>query len=381
MKKKRKILIYFLLSILLLIATLIIFHQPILEQLLLRQMSKGNIPGVGISLINENTIKWSKSFGVITKGSDISVSPETLFQAASVTKLLVASLALHFVEKGLLELDKDINLYLKSWKIQDNDLTAEKKVTLRLLLSHQSGLPETNFSYQGSTAPSLTQVLNGELPAQNKPALIEYTPGSRWLYSNIAYVVLQLLIEDIGGQPIEKIMKDIIFEPLNMSSSTLVYPLTNEFSKSKMAFPHDAEGKTYSPDLHPTAVAQGGLITTPSDLAKFIIEIMRAYQGESNLIISKDMAHQMFHAEIALDPQALGGIQAYQGLGVFIAKGDKFYIFSVGNNAPGSNCWALGIPELGKGAVVMTNGQQGFDLSPKIIGALLITNRWPMPDL
>jgi len=364
---------------LLLIIAIIAFRNPILEWLLSKQMSKQNIPGVSITLINDNAIKWSKSYGVIKNGSDIPVSTETLFQAASVTKLFVASVALHFVEKGMIELDKDINNYLKSWQLPENEFTAKKKVTLRLLLSHQSGLPDTNFPYKEGTLPTLIQVLKGELPAQNKPAIVEYIPGSRWQYSNIGYVLIQLLIEDIGGQSLDKIMEDVIFKPLSMRSSTLAHPLSKRF-EGKEAMPHGANGKAYPPDLHPTAVAQGGLIATPTNIAKFIIELMRAYQGESSLIMSKEMVCQMFHKEIGLDPKAIGGVQAWQGLGVFIVEGDKFYIFSVGDNFPGSTCWVVGIPELGKGAVVTTNGQQGYELSKKIIVALLITNLWPFPD-
>jgi len=380
-KKKWKILLYILVSLLLLIAALIVFHIPILERLLVRQMSKKCIPGVGITLIKKYEIQWSKSYGVIKKGTAIPISSETLFQAASATKLCVAAAALHFVEKGMIELDRNINDYLKSWRLPDNEYTIEKKVTLRMLLSHQSGLPETDLPYRDGTSPSLVQVLNGESPALNRPAKVEYTPGSRWLYSNIAYALIQLLIEDITGQSLEKTMRDVVFSPLKMNSSTLIHPLTVEFSHKKEASPHNASGKAYPADLHPTAQAQGGLLSTPSDLAKLVIELMRAYQGESNLIISKKTAQLMFRAGIQLDAQNFGGIQPYQGLGVFIVKGKKFYILSVGNNTPGSTCWVLGIPELGGGAVVMTNGQQGFDLTPKIIGALLIVNRWPMPDL
>lgn len=381
MRRKRRIILYILLSVFFLLAAVVILNQAILGRILRTQMQRKNIPGIGMALINHNAVKWSKSFGVIKKGGDVPVSSDTLFQAASVTKTVVASLALHFVEKGKIDLDRDINDYLKSWRLPDNEFTANKKVTLRLLLSHQSGLPETDLPYHDLTAPTLVQVLNGEWPARNKAAAAESIPGSGWQYSNIAFALVQLLIEDVGGQPLDHIMEDVIFRPLKMRNSTLAYPLMSESEKKREALPHDAAGKTCQPELHPTAAAQGGLITTPSDLALFLIELMKAYQGQSSLIISQAMARQMFQAETALDPQLFGGIHAYQGLGVFIIKGKKFYILSVGNNSPGASCWAAGIPELGKGAVVMTNGQQGFDLSPKMIGALMLTNFWPMPDL
>ncbi|MDY0298091.1 MAG: serine hydrolase domain-containing protein [Acidobacteriota bacterium] len=381
MKRKWKILIYVLAAILLLAAIVVVFNQEILGQILKGQMRRQNIPGIGMALVDDNTIRWTKSFGVVQTGGHELVTKDTLFQAASVTKMAVAVLALHFADMGKIDLDRNINDYLQSWQLPDNGFTAERKVTLRLLLSHRSGLPEGDITRAAGVAPTLVQVLNGEAPARNKPARVEFIPGSRWQYSNIAYVLVQLLIEDLSGQPIARVMQDLLFAPLGMANSTLAYPLAAAMKDRSEALPHDGEGKSQHPQLHPTAVAQGGLITTPSDLAKLMIELMRAYQGQSDRILSRKTAKQMFHPEMALDPQWFGGIHAYQGLGVFIVKGKKFYILSVGNNAPGASCWLAGIPELGKGAVVMTNGQRGFDLSPKIIGALLITHLWPMPDL
>jgi CubicO group peptidase (beta-lactamase class C family) len=381
MKRGWKIAIYVLSGILLLVLAVFAFRYPLLEWLLVKQMAKRQVPGVSVALIEKNEVKWTKSYGVIKADTTHPVTADTLFQAASVTKLLVASLALHFVEKGVLDLDKDINNFLTSWQLPDNEFTIEKKVTLRLLLSHRSGLPDSDFSYLKDSAPSLIQVLKGESPAQNQSALVEFVPGSRWHYSNLGYVLVQLVLEDVCGQSIEQIMNQVIFKPLGMNNSTLVYPLSHKFADRSEALPHDEKGNAHPANLHPTAVAQGGLLSTPGDIAKLMIELMRSYQGESERVISKAMVLQMFHEEIALDAKHFGGIPASQGLGVFIVKGNKFYLLSVGNNAPGSSCWAAGIPQSGQGAVVMTNGSQGFDLSTQIIGALLMANFWPMPDL
>jgi len=379
MKKGWKITICVLTAILLIITATFIFRYSLLESLLSKEMKKRNVPGISMTLIENNSIKWSKSYGIIDNESRIPVSTETLFQAASVTKLLVATLALHCVEKGMIDPDKNINDYLTSWKLSDNEFTKEKKVTLRFLLSHRAGLPDTDFSYQEGHRPSLVQILNGKQPAQNKPAQVEHLPGSQWQYSNLGYVVIQLILEDVCQRPISQLMQEIIFDPLQMENSTLIYPLNDEFAKKDEALPHNEKGRAYPADLHPVAVAQGGLITTPEDIAKFLIALMCAYRGESEQIISKEMATAMFHEEISLDPNYFGGIPAGQGLGAFIVQGDEFYILSVGNNAPGSSCWAVCLPQSGQGAVVMTNGCQGFDLSTKIIGAIIILNHWPLP--
>ena len=381
MKKGWKILICVVVVMILVITVLFVFRYSLLGSLLSKEMKKRNVPGVSMTLIEDNSIKWSKSYGIINNESRAPVNTETLFQAASVTKMMVAALALHCVENGMIDLDRNINDYLTSWKLPDNQFTKEQKVTLRLLLSHRAGLPDSDFPYEEGHRPSLVEVLNGKWPAQNKPARVEFRPGSQWQYSNMSYVIIQMMIEDVCRKPVSQLMQEVVFEPLHMGNSTLTYPLTDDFAKRDVALPHDENGKEYTPNLHPIAVAQGGVISTPEDIAKFLIELMRSYQGESDKVISQSLTSEMFHEECSLDPDVFGGIPASQGLGVFIVQGEQFYILSVGNNAPGSTCWAVCIPQMGKGAVVMTNGFQGFDLSTKIIGALLILNHWPMPQL
>jgi CubicO group peptidase (beta-lactamase class C family) len=335
------------------------------------------IPGVGIAVIDEYELDWAKGYGVLKAGDPAAVTTESLFEAASTTKLLVAATALHLVERGLLDLDADVNAYLKSWKIADNDFTQEQKVTLRLLLTHQSGLPMTNMAHDESAEPpTLIQVLNGELPAMNSPAAVEFVPGMKWQYSNIGYVVIQRLLEDTAGKPLAQIMLETTFEPLGMQSSTLEYPLSVEL-QTKEIMPHDAEGQAHEPAMHPTALAQGGLMTTPSNLARFAIELMRAYQGESNLVVSQETVRKMFRPELDLDPNILG-MPISVGLGVLLrGTGQELAFLHPGDNWPGASCWLVGFPEQGKGAVIMTNGAKGNLLAMEVIAAIAKEYGWP----
>ncbi len=209
---------------------------------LAERMAFYKVPGVSIAVIDQGRIEWARGYGVLKAGSPAPVASDSFFEAASTTKAVVAALVLGLAQEGKLDLDADVNRYLKSWRVAENEFTRQKKVTLRLLLSHRAGLPATNFPYDEKGAPpTLRQVLDGQAPAGNKAAVVELLPGSKWQYSNIGYVVIQQLLEDVSGKPLAEIARERVFAPLRMASSTFVYPLDPARRKNE-ALPHDELG-------------------------------------------------------------------------------------------------------------------------------------------
>ena len=337
---------------------------------LTERMKFYKVPGVSIAVINGNQIEWTKAYGVSNINTGTAVTKETIFEAASTSKFLTAVLVLHFVEKGVFDLDTDVNNYLKSWHIPDNEYTKNEKVTIRRLLTHKSGLPSTNFSHDNNFGyPTLINVLNGDKPALNKAAVPEFIPGQKWQYSNIGYDVIQILVEDVLGKPFQQIAEEIIFKPLGMINSSFNYPLDSE-KIIREAMPHDEKGILCEPSMHLTALAHGGLTTTPTDLAKFTNEIMLSYQGKSEILLSQEMTKQLLNKEFDLDPNMFG-MPISEGLGVFIMNEYSDLLFMhPGSNLPGLNCWLIGWPEKETAAVVMTNGANGEILAMEIISAI-----------
>jgi CubicO group peptidase (beta-lactamase class C family) len=338
---------------------------------LAERMKHYQTPGVSVAVIKDFALDWAKPYGVLKAGGNRPVATDSYFEAASTSKLVTAAIVLHHVERGIFGLDEDINTYLKSWKLPENDFTRRRKVTLRLLLTHQAGLPTTNFPQKENAGdPSLIQVLKGEPPAMNKPAVVEYIPGTKWQYSNIGYVVLQQILEDVIGKPFPQIARETVFKPLGMKHSTFIYPLDKPLQANE-AWPHDSEGTLWKPSMCPTALAHGGLMTTPSDLALFTIELMRAYNGRSDRLLSREMARRMFAKVTNIDPAVMGGLPIGEGLGVFLyGEGDDLVFLHPGGNSPGMNCLLLGYPKTGRGAVVMTNGDRGEILFIEIVSAI-----------
>lgn len=342
-------------------------------------MKEYRIPGVCVAVIDNYEIDWVKGYGEIHAGRGINVTPDTYFEAGSTTKILTAALVMKLVEQGRLDLDKNVNDYLRSWKIPDSPMLNGKSVTLRLLLSHRSGLNEgNNFGTEEGRVPTVVDVLEGRAPATNDPAGIEYEPGTRWQYSNFGFIVIQLLLEDHLGRPYADLMQEYIFDPLKMTRSTFAHH-DKKAIRDEAIVPHDESGTPHERDMNATIKAHGDLLVSPRDLATFTIALMRAYVGKSNGLFSQKTARDMLGAGLEIKPEEFFGLENMSyGLGAFLlGKNETFCFMHPGSNNPGTSSLLIANPEAGKGAVIMTNGAQGLLLNNQIVTSISVVYDWP----
>lgn len=317
------------------------------------------VPGVSVAVIDGFKTEWARGYGVISSEGKKPVDASTLFPASSITKAFTAAVALKLVDRGILTLDGDVNGMLKTWKLPDSPFASTAKVTLRELLGHTACInrPEGGFGHDG-TYPTTIEILNGTWPATNPPVRLDCIPGSRLAYSNFGYVIVQQLLVDATGRPFPALARDLALDTLRMESSTLEQPLAPGLD-SRAAFPHDDRGSPGQRFYNPNALAQGGLWTTPSDLALFLIEIMRSRRGMSERVFSQAVTRQMLTPHY----RDLDGA-AFWGLG-FLAVGD-WGIFQAGAD-PGFRSLMAGFPLLGKGIVIMVNGENGELLQLRVL--------------
>jgi CubicO group peptidase (beta-lactamase class C family) len=242
-----------------------------------------HVLGVSITVIHNGEIEWSRGFGVTRVGGP-AVTPDTLFQAASISKPVTAMAVLHLVGSGKLDLDADVNQYLKAWKVPTNKFTETSKVTLRELLTHTAGMTVHGFpGYASDSAlPTVVQVLNGEKPANTPAILVDTIPGSDWRYSGGGFVVTQVLLQDVTCKAFSTLMHDVVLGPIGMSRSTYEQPLPqNRMAEAAIPYQQDGQPVPGGPHVYPE-MAPAGLWTTPSDLARFAIEVQKALAGKSN---------------------------------------------------------------------------------------------------
>ncbi|MBE9524652.1 MAG: beta-lactamase family protein [Chloroflexi bacterium] len=336
---------------------------------LAERMAHYNVPGVSIAVINDNQIEWAKGYGVLEAGINQGVTPETLFQTSSIAKPIVAVAALNYVEEGMLKLDSDVNQSLVSWQIPENEFTVDEKVTLRRLLSHSAGVTVHGFRgyAQGEAIPNLQQILDGEPPANSAPIRVDMVPGTQFRYSGGGYMIVQQLLEDVVGGPFPEIMKRAVLEPWGMTGSTFESPLPEDLW-AIAASEHRAHGSVIAGKWHtyPEMGSGASMWATPSDIARFGINVMLAYGGRSDQVLTHDMSIQM------LPPQGEN-----RGLGFFVGEdgGDRLYFFHDGAN-DGYNSYLIVYPKRGQGVVIMTNGDQGDALGREILNSVSIAYGW-----
>ncbi|TKJ46854.1 hypothetical protein CEE34_06755 [Candidatus Aerophobetes bacterium Ae_b3a] len=339
------------------------------DNLVPEMMEKHHVPGVSIALINDYRVEWAKGYGVLETGKSQRVTPETLFQSGSVGKLVVAMTALHYVERGLIELDADVNRSLISWQVPENEFTVKEKVTLRRLLSHSAGLTATGFRgyAQGEEIPNLQQILNGEPPANSAPIRVDTIPGTQYRYSNGGYMVVQQLLEDVTDIPLSQTVKDIILEPYGMTASTFESPLPENLW-AIAASGHRDNGTVIPGGWHvyPEMGPGASMWTTPSDLAAFATGIMLAYAGRSDEVLSQDMAMEMLSAQI--ENRGLGPVIGDDG-------GDLFY-FSHPGATEGRKSLLVAYPKKGQGVVIMANSDSGEALWHELLRSVSVEYGW-----
>lgn len=330
------------------------------------RMNERKVNGVSIAVIDKKTIAWSKGYGISDAADPGSVvDTATVFQCASIGKIITAMAALELVKEGRISLDEDINNKLVNWKLPENNYTAQKKVTLRFLLSHSSGLTD-NYGFMGykpgSAIPSLPSILNAEPPAENRKKLIvENIPGTTENYSGGGYMIIQQLIEDITGQPFAIYVNEKIFRQLNMTH-TAYAGNPHLFGGKNVAMAHNDKGKRYNRvpyRIYPEHAAAGPW-TTPNDLARLVIAIQQQIAYDSVL---KKM----------LQPQINS-----MGLGPHL-KGDSTVTgFWHAGNTEGYTGILMATTSTGQGAVVLTNSNSGEWLALELIRGIARIYQWPV---
>ncbi len=349
-----------------LLPTFTVRGEPQPRRSLATRMAELGVPGVSVAVLIDGEIGWARGYGFADVESRRPVTANTLFQAASISKPVAALAALQLVAEGHVDLDADVNTYLKSWRVPANDLMAESPVTLRGLLTHRAGLSVSGFPGYGPDAavPDAPGVLDGR--GNTDPVRVVMTPGERRRYSGGGYTVMQQLVADVRGEPFAAVLRKHVLDPIGMIRSTYEQPIPDGRQ--------DDIAKGYRPDGEPVIggwhtypeQAAAGLWTTPSELALYAREVQRARRGESALVLTEALAREM------LTPD-----EDNWGLGPGISEdGERFR--HGGSNQGFRSTFAAYI-DGDDGVFVMTNSDSGSELAREIAITVADMYGWSGP--
>jgi CubicO group peptidase (beta-lactamase class C family) len=321
-----------------------------------KKLKDYQVAGVSMAIIEGAYISKTDCFGFLETGTNRQVEHESIFHGCSISKFFTSMLVITLSERGILGIDRNINEYLKSWKVPVNSFGI---ITLRHLLSHHSGIVDPEGSFPELIplfdTPSMVEILEGKTPYCDIPIEVKYKPGSEFLYSDAGYCIIQLVIEDVMGEAFEEAMEEYLFLPLRLNNSTYQLPP----SKGQFSCGHTKDGGlvTGKYPIYPYPAASG-LWTTPTDVALLVIELMNAIKGESNQF-STNSAKEMLTPQFGKE---------WMGLGVFRDTNEKGMEVSSLGWGVGFQSMVVAFPDEESGLVIMTNTDTGVHQLKGLIG-------------
>ena len=296
-------------------------------------MAEASVPGLSIAVVGRDSI-WTRGYGVTHADGGDSVGPETLFEAASLSKPIFARMVLMEVGRGTIQLDAPLADY---WEYPDlESVPGRQRITARMVLSHRSGLPNWR---------------------RDQPLSIEFEPGERFQYSGEGYVYLEGVLTHLRGADLEQRAQEMVLAPGGMTRSSFVF----DGSAPDHAIPHDEEGRPREKrPAPPPGNPAASLHTTAMDYGRFIQQLLMEMRADPSVL-----ATVTDEATPVADGVAWG-----LGWGLEYPGGRTTpALWHWGDNGP-FKAFVYLDPEEGRGFVFFANGMNGLALTRRILERL-----------
>ena len=330
------------------------------------KMSEYNIPALSLALINKGEIEWADIYQNANFPEEQKLDCTSIFQAASLSKPVTFLAAVRMHAAGEIDLDKNIQNYLKDFVLPQGKQTAENPVTFRNIFSHTSGI--TAGGYEGYAKdvalPSDLDILRGSAGV-NSPAIEVVTPPNETLaYSGGAYTLAEVALQDIYSEEFSNIMNKWILVPAGMNHSEFTQPLLASRA-DQVAKGYTQSGKVLDGGWrnYPEQAA-AGLWSNSIDMAKFLIEIYKAYQGKSSIFSQADIKSIISQER---DGQVYGFI--------LNRSGDDIAITHYGGNAGYRTGMTISLTS-GNGLVYLINSDNGGALGNELLLSAAQVYNW-----
>jgi CubicO group peptidase (beta-lactamase class C family) len=360
--------------------------------------------GLAVGVVRDGRLEFFSGHGLADIASNTPITEDTVFRIASITKTVTAMAVLQLWEQGLVDLDAPANQYLRAFQLIPAKASF-RPATVRQLLTHTAGLPEMvrpsralryafgeSFTLQ-ERLPTLAEYYRGSLRLVTEP-------GDTFRYTDHSFATLGQLVEDVSGQPLDRYLRERIFEPLGMADTDL---LRSERVRSHLAtgYTLGSRGPKAVTDRQWVTAAASSIYSTPRDMARYLAALLEGGSGEHSSVLTPATLAMLFEPQYRPDPRVpgiglafsrfnLGGHLAVEHEGVlpgfnadiFLAPQDRVGVMAFTNGARQAMLWLpaeagrllsylLGVPD----EVIRTDVPQ----HPELWGELCGWYRLPAP--
>ncbi len=270
------------------------------DEFFLEGHEKHHIPGTVFILVHDGEVVFSQGYGYADLENKVLVDPEqTIFSTESVSKVFTATALMQLVEKGYLDLRKDVNEYLDSFQVKN---PYQVPITLHHLLTHTAGFEDSDI---GTYALSQNEVMPLEEFVRTKQPKVVVEPGTEISYSNYGIALAGYLVEAVTGKSFTEYVKESILTPLGMESSSFV--LSKEMMERKAVGYAYADGDYVrgDPYYHQYAPA-GSLRSTGSDMGAYLIAMLAEGEYKGARILEPDTVGHMYTQQFTHHPEVPG---------------------------------------------------------------------------
>ena len=331
------------------------------------RMDLSNVPALSVAVMHNGKLDWSAAWGQLhTSGADTDCG--SLFQSGSIAKPVTLFAALRMETEELIDFDENIENYLSSFNLPEGLQSAENPVTLGNLLSHTAGIARGGYAgyARNESIPTDQQIVRGEAPSNSRKVEVVSVPNTSLAYSGGGYTIVEIALQDQQHKPFEEIMREWLLFPVGMKQADFTVPLPDS------SHPHTAHGH----QIDGTAIAGGwnnypeqaaaGLWVTATDLALFLLEIHKGYEGTSSLFTQASIGK-------LLSNKVENHTYGFR----LIGEGDMVFITHYG----ATEGYRAGITfnlQTGDGAVFLANSNNGANLGEEFFNSVSRTYEWPV---
>ena len=312
------------------------------------QILERGLPGLAVGVVSDQELVWAKGFGVADTAAKTPMTPQTRFRMASHSKLFTATAIMQLREEGKLRLDDPVTTHLPWFAVRHAEAD-DPPITIEELLTHSSGLPReagahwTTFNFPNS------EELRGLMAERQAP----FAPEVRWKYSNLAYAIAGMVIEQVSGQTWSDYLQRHIFDPLGMKSSSVDRNVAGLAIGYGRRLPDGTRAVNPFIDARGMAAATG-LTSTVEDMARFVSAQFRKGRRGGAQILSTGSLREMHRIRVLESNWTQGN-----AIGFAVRKaGDKVYV-SHGGSYPGYQTNTLIWLDGSVGVIVLTNADDG----------------------